>query len=342
MATIRKRGRYHQAQIRIKGYPQKSGSFDTLEQARTWAAETEAAMRAGRYIDRKEAESTLLSDALDRYKDYVQQNSRQPRREINRCEFLKQYAITKYSLAAVRPTHVREFVAERENEGCSGNTIRLDLALLSRLFNIARIEWGLAVTNPITGARRPKIKARDRRLSSEEQNYLMSAAGSINNNLQFVILWALETAMRRSEIAGLRWSDIDIQSRVAHLEKTKNGESRDVPLSSTAMSVLAALQREKSDLVFCMSANAITLSYRRAMDAARRRYAADCDNGLTVSDPGFLHDLTFHDLRHEATSRLFEIGLSVAEVRTITGHKSLATLSRYTHLRAVDIVEKLG
>ena len=122
----------------------------------------------------------------------------------------------------------------------------------------------------------------------------------------------------------MQWSDIDLKKRTAHLPKTKNGEARTVPLSSRAVATLEALPRNLDGRVFGVTYEGIHQSYVRACRRA----------GIT--------GLTFHDLRHEATSRLFEKGLNPMQVAAITGHKTLQMLKRYTHLRAEDLAKLLG
>jgi len=140
-----------------------------------------------------------------------------------------------------------------------------------------------------------------------------------------VIHLALETAMRLGELVSLRWEHVDLTRRIAHLPDTKNGESRTVPLSTTAVNVLRALPRSLHGQVFPgLTTEAVKRAYIRAVDRAG------------------IEDLHFHDLHHEATMRLFERGLNIMEVATITGHKDLRMLRRYTHLKAEDLAKKLG
>lgn len=129
--------------------------------------------------------------------------------------------------------------------------------------------------------------------------------------------------MRRSELLGLTWDEIDFKNRTAYLPDTKNGSSRTVPLSSTAVTTISNLGKTQSHL-FLVSNNAIRLSW----DKLKKRTKLD--------------DLRFHDLRHEAISRFFEKGLSIAEVAFISGHKDLRMLMRYTHLKAEDVALKLA
>ena len=129
--------------------------------------------------------------------------------------------------------------------------------------------------------------------------------------------------MRRSELLGLTWDDIDIKSKTAYLPDTKNGSSRTVPLSSKALAVIRNLDKTQLRL-FPVSDNAIRLSWDKLKKRAE------------------LKDLRFHDLRHEAISRFFEKGLSIAEVALISGHKDPRMLMRYTHLKAEDVALKLA
>ena len=142
--------------------------------------------------------------------------------------------------------------------------------------------------------------------------------------LEAVIRWALATAMRSGEIAGLLWDRVDIKQRSAHLPVTKNGTARTVPLSREAVAVLESLPRQIDGSVFGLSANAIWLAWQRTRVSAG------------------IEGLTFHDLRHEAISRMFEnTDLDAMEIAKISGHRTLSMLSRYTHLRAHRLAERL-
>jgi integrase len=177
--------------------------------------------------------------------------------------------------------------------------------------------------------RRPSVpQGRKRRLEDGEEERLLTACDRGRTPLlkQLVVL-AIETSMRRGELLGLRWEHVHLVKRIVHLPVTKNGESRDVPLSRRATDTLTALSKHKQpgiDCVFPMSGHSVRLAFERLRTRAK------------------MSDLRLHDLRHEAISRLFERGLNVAEVSAISGHKELRMLQRYTHLRAIDLVARLG
>lgn len=325
MASIRKRGpRQWEVRIRKKGYPVQSRTFETKVTADAWARMVESEMDRGIFVSREEAESTTLKSALDRYiREYAPRLS-DPKREENRAQAIQRRSLSSKVLANIRGGDVSDFIKEREAEGVSGNTIRLDLALLSKLFELARKDWGMeSLSNPVRNVSKPKIsKGRTRRLESDEEERLLRVCPGL---FREVVRFALETAMRRTEIANLTWNDVDLKKRFAHLPQTKNGESRSVPLSPGALAVLVGLPRKISGSVFGLSSEQITT----AMVQARRTAG--------------IKDLRFHDLRHEATSRFFEnTDLDVMEIKAITGHKSMQMLARYSHLRADRLAERLA
>ena len=134
---------------------------------------------------------------------------------------------------------------------------------------------------------------------------------------------ALETGMRRGELLSLKWKHAHLDKNWLHLPMTENGDGRDVPLSRRTLDELQELPRDISGIVFLISISALRGLWNRSLK------------------PTHIRDLHFHDLRHKATSRFFELGLNVVEVATITGHKDFKMLQRYTRLRAEDLVREL-
>jgi integrase len=175
--------------------------------------------------------------------------------------------------------------------------------------------------------RRPAVpRGRTRRLQNDEEQRLLDASDRGRTPLlRPLIILAIETAMRRGELLDLRWEHVDLKLRVAHLPLTKNGDSRDIPLSRRAFQTLEQLRADgvKHERVFPMTGNSVRLAFEHLRVRA----------GMS--------DFRFHDLRHEAISRLFETGLNIAEVASISGHREFKMLLRYTHLRAADLVARL-
>jgi integrase len=145
---------------------------------------------------------------------------------------------------------------------------------------------------------------------------------SRTKSLRPAVLLAIETGLRRGELVGMRWRDIDWRQRVLRVPETKIGIPRTIPLSGKALAILFSLPAGKAT-VLGITANALRQAWQRLRDRA-----------------GAI-DLHFHDLRHEAVSRLFELGLSLPEVAIISGHKEPRMLLRYTHLNPVALAQKM-
>ncbi len=287
-------------------------------------------MDRGVFTSRAEAENTTLSEALDRYAQEVTPTKKDStaKRERDRILVFKGLTIARRSLASIQGADIAAFMRSRQLEKIGANAIRLDLALLSHLFNTARTAWGIeSLTNPVdlVKGQRPKLPGgRTRRLVDDKQAHLIEAAKVQDSDIGPLITWAIETAMRRGEIAAMRWEHLDRKARVLLIPETKNRTPRRVPLSVAALAVLDGLPRRIDGRVWGMRPDSISQAFERVCEASG------------------IEGLTFHDLRHEATSRLFEKGLNPMQVATITGHKTLQMLKRYIHLRAEDLVGMLG
>ena len=320
--------RVWQALVRRQGYPQQTRTFDTKVAAEVWAGGIENEIGRGTFVSRAEAEGTTLSEALGRYAVEVSNKKRSGPREAYTIRVWQGSALGSRPLPSIRGKDIAQTVRDFEGRGLSPNTIRIHLALLSHLFNTARTAWGMeSLTNPVdlVKGQRPKLpQGRTRRLVDDEYPRLLATARTYGGEIGPLITWAIETAMRRGEIAAMRWEHLDRKARVLLIPETKNGTPRRVPLSTAAIAVLDGLPRRIDGRVWGMRPDSISQAFERVCKAAG------------------IEGLTFHDLRHEATSRLFEKGLGLMEVASITGHKTMQMLKRYTHLRAEDLVGRLG
>ena len=314
-----------QAHIRRRGYPAQVRTFDSKAQAEAWARKIEGEMDRGEFVSRAEAESTSLGEALERYGREVSAKKKGRAAEASVASAWRHSAIASRPLAGIRGHDIAK-VRDAWLGKATPATVRNRFALLSHLYNIARQEWGMAsLGNPVRDVRIPRTaNARCRRLVEDEESRLIEAAKAYGGEIQHVVPWAIETAMRRGEIATMRWEHADRKARVLLIPETKTGTPRHVPLSSRALRVLDDLPRRLDGAVWSMRPDSISQAFERVCAAAK------------------IEGLTFHDLRHEATSRLFEKGLNPMQVAAITGHKTLQMLKRYTHLRAEDLVALIG
>lgn len=324
MATIRRRRGKYQAQVRRKGEAPLSKTFTTRQNAKAWAERTESALEAreasGAYLPVK-----TLGELLTRYRDAVTPRKRGAYPETCKLNVLIRSELGELPLAALR---AEPFALYRDKRlaACKPATVCTELGLIQHALKTAENDWGWTIPhNPLPKIARPRFNnARYRRLSPTEERVLLEACRSARNWwLEPIVVLAIETAMRRGEILSAKRRDFDKERGLLQLHDTKNGERRLVPLTPRARSVLTELP-EGGDTLFPITSNAFKLSWVRAV----RRSG--------------LENFRFHDLRHEAISRFFELGLGVPEVALISGHKDVRMLFRYTHMQAERIVEKLN
>lgn len=355
MATFVKTPSGWKAVVRKQGWPTTSKTFRAKRDAEDWARRTEDEMVRGVYIQRAPAERMTLKAALDRYLSEVtplKAPGTQAGEKTNAAVLDKELGA--YSLAAVTPELVSKYrdkrlatVSEKTGRLISNNTVRLELALLGNLYNVAIKEWGIGLPyNPVANIRKPSPgEGRNRRLTWSELKRLLRACDNHSNPfLGQIVRIALYTAMRQGEILSLTRRQVDLARRVVRLENSKNGEARTVPLSRRAVKVFREalanpIRPIDCELIFFGEPG----NEKDGQGRPKKKRGPYCVNGVwrkAVEKAG-VQDFRFHDLRHEATSRLVEMGLSDQEVAAITGHKTMQMLRRYTHLRAEDLVEKL-
>lgn len=334
-----------QARVRKKGYPQQTKTFRTKAAAEAWARSVESAMERDIWRDTSEAENTTLDEALERYVREVSVRKRGHQQELSKIRQWQNRTIAQCSLARIRSLDISEAMREMEQEGKNSSTIRKHLAIISHLYTVAKSQWGMQhIDYPGRNLQKPPLpRGRQRRFENDEAARLFAACKAARNPWLFpVVYFALETAMRIGEIVetrgksedggrsrpintkGLLWDNVDLKGPVAFLPQTKNGEPRTVPLSPIAVRILKELRCSRDPRVFPTTYEAIHLAFHRACRRAN------------------IVDFRFHDLRHEATSRLFEnYGFNPIEVSVITGHKTLEMLNRYTHLRPEDLAKRM-
>ncbi|TCG02050.1 hypothetical protein BZM26_02630 [Paraburkholderia strydomiana] len=326
MATIRQRNDRWQAIVKRIGYPTQSKTFTLKKDAEKWARLQERLFDTGQWIDSPQDRQTTLGDLLVRYAKEVSNGKRGSRAESYRIETFKKHSLAKHALSAITPQMVAAWRDARLSEVSSGTALR-ELQLLGHVFSIAIREWGVRLpSNPVGLIRKPRSgKARDRVLTAEERAALVSACNQcLNPWIKPVVVFALETAARRGEILALLWEDVNLAHRTANLRVTKTDQPRRVPLSLTCVSMLESLPRSLDGRVFPVSMEASKQAYERAVARA----------GIS--------DFTFHDLRHDALTRLAKQGLSVLELRAISGHTTANMLQRYVSIDAGELAIKLG
>jgi integrase len=324
MPTFRKRKTRWSAQVRRKGYSSISKTFALKRDAEVWAYEIERKIERGEWSHSSSCDFNTFGDLLNLYLSQVVPHKKGHESEYFRIKTILRSELSELKISEVNSQKIAQYRDHRQTK-VSGSSVRKEMQIISHAWNTARNEWLLDYPNPVNQIRKPKEnKRRERRLEAgEEKILLQSAKQSLNPHLVPLIIFAIETGMRRSELLGSTKDDLMVSKKYLRIETSKNGSGRDVPLSAVALSVVERQLQVTNKKLFPLSPTALRGLWSRVCKRAG------------------LKNLHFHDLRHEATTRFFEKGLNVMEVAAITGHKDLRMLQRYTHLKAEDLAKKL-
>lgn len=317
-----------QAQVAILGTRQAK-NFTTKAEATAWAAQRETELRT--MAETGVNTDKTCRDAFDRYIKEVSEHKRGKRYETLRLNAIADHQMGKLTFGDT-PLHAvtSDMLGKWRDErlaSVAGSTVNRELNLLSHVFTTARREWKWIAVSPTTDVRRPADPPpRDRRITEDEIDRMCLALGydgqtvtTKSGAVAAAFLFAIETGMRAGEICGL--TKAHISDNVAHLPRTKNGTKRDVPLSPTAIDLLKQLP--KGDTCFGLTAASLDALFRKARERAA------------------ILDMTFHDSRHEAITRLAK-KLGILDLARMVGHKDIRMLQIYYNETAADIAKKLA
>lgn len=274
----------------------------------------------GRYALPSKKPSPLFAAMAEDYLTYYQAN-RRPRSVERHQMALKalQPVFAGKRLTDITPFLIEKYKRLRKDAGRSEVTINRELACLKNLFTMA-MQWGKASTNPVSQVRFFREEnGRTRFLTDAEEAALLTAC---NPSLHPLVLAALHTGFRKSELLSLTWQDIDFQHGMMTVQASyaKNGETRSIPMTATVTAALQTLRRDDTPTtpVFLTHHGTPYHHTAKVFNAACRRAGLD--------------DVTFHDLRHTFASRLVMAGIDVPTVQALLGHKTIAMTMRYAHL----------
>jgi integrase len=359
MASIRERidssGKksYH-VQIRIKGFPPQTQTFDNKTEGKHWASRIETEIRAGRYMPHAVSQRHTMRELLEDYKSKVliPFKPKEARTQGPQIDWWIE-KLGNYSLADITPAAIAKcrdellttpIGTENKKLRAPATVIRY-MAGLSQAFKVAVNEWQWMPESPMAKVSKPKVNnERLRHLSADEQTRLLDAAKlSANAYVHTILVLALSTGMRYSEIMTLRWGDVLIEDTdeigLILLEKTKNGERRGVPLVRNAFAAIKSMrvahatsnndQIDGTALLFPSEDDkSKPVEIRKAWETTIRRAA--------------ISDFRFHDLRHTAASYLAMEGATAPEIAEILGHKSLQMVKRYSHFTKSHISDLMA
>lgn len=333
MATFEQRGDKWRAKVRI-GDVSDSGTFATKAQARSWASEREAELRSG--ILKTARKAHTLADALTKYAAEVSPTKRGERWEVIRLAKLgRDLKFAGERLDRIGPEQWAAWRDARLKQVSTAAVLR-EMGLLSAVLTCAVREWRWISTNTIHGITKPpQTRARTRLVTNDERDRLLMSLGyefgtvpeTKSQQVAWALLFALETAMRAGEICGLLRDEVRLKDQVARLPVTKNGDAREVPLSTAAVALL------KLALKVPAGEDGRVLSLTVAsLDALFRKACGRCQ----------IEGLHFHDSRATALTRMARL-VDVMTLAKISGHRDISLLVRvYYREAASSIAARLG
>lgn len=327
MATYTKRGNSWRVEICVNGR-RASATRDTKAQAKAWAIDKEAELQS----QDSDIPRHSLKEALERYRDTVSIAKKGARwEEIRINKFIKTMPFIDTQLTELKTSTLAQW-RDDALKTLQPASVHREMTLLASVIEIARREWGWLKDSPLKDVKKPtKPPHRDRLISGDEVERLISALGyyeglpieTKQQQIAIAFLFALETAMRAGEIVELTWDRVNLQKRFVSLAETKNGDSRNVPLSNRAAELLQKLQGLDKQRVFTVDSGSLSTLFRRARDNAK------------------IEDLHFHDTRHQAITTLAK-KLTVIQLARMVGHRDLKSLMIYYNETASELAELLN
>jgi integrase len=268
----------------------------------------------GKFLDKRKVPRCAFNELAALYLKWAQVNHRGYASTQSRVEHLRE-EFGLLQLSAITPLMIDNYVAKRAGVRQPA-TVNRELQILHHMFRKAQ-EWGKALDNPVKHQRSLRVNNRRLRyLSLEEMERLLAVA---DEALRPVLITALHTGLRRSELFGLTWQDVDFKQGLMRVLHTKNGERRDIPMTDTLRGTLQHLPRRlNSDYIFPGKTGHGLVDIRKRFKRALR------DAGVE----GFV----FHDLRHTFASHLVMAGVDLITVKEFLGHKDIKMTLRYAHL----------
>lgn len=342
MATFEKRetknGVTFKAVVRVKGFPVKRKTFKRLTDAKEWAKQMEVSMSRGEFVTLgKDAQKRTVRDMIEIFIEMDTSSKKETTRHTEKG-FLNWWAdaIGEYALSQVTPALISQQLNILKNEGVrrgngsidptktkSRRTLKYYRDILDKAFKKAvQLRWvaqnPFDEVDPITKLNNERVRFLD---DDERARLLKACKESPSRYLYTIVIFALSTGARKSEIMKLTWRDVDFERNVAVLHKTKNGETRAIPAVGHLKTLLEELHKHRRDdtnLLFPRTDGKAPVSIRKAWDTAMQKAE--------------IEDFRFHDLRHCAASYLAMNGATLAEIAAVLGHKTLAMVKRYSHI----------
>lgn len=329
MPTIVKRSTGYQCKVRLAGHEPQSQVFDTKARASAWGHALEATLRA----QKSGTVKATLQDAIDKYIAEVctlttvrsGPNMAKRLKALSRAPSLLP---TTRNLPDLTAKDLSKFRDDRL-EQVSVATVRKEMGIIRGVLESARRDWGMIQSNPIGDVKKPPAPpSRTRLFVGDEAKQIIEALGyvdtvtTLQHQVAVALLLAFETAMRSGEIVGLTWDRVYLEAQYVSLPETKNGDQRDVGLSTRAVALLRQLKGLDAVQVFTVT--------EASRDALFRKARIKCG----------IENLHFHDSRANAITALSK-KLDIHDLARMIGHRDYKSLMVYYRKTASDIAKDL-
>lgn len=329
MATYEQRHGGWRAKIRITGHPSESDTFPTKAQAVAWATMREQEIHDG---DAGRPVKKTLQQAVDKFIAEICPTHKSGPMEEKRLNVMIKSLPARKLLADVTVADLTAWRTAREKQVSAGTVLR-EFSLLQSVFEHARRDWQWIKANPARDVRKPsKPQSRKRVISAPELQKLLDSLSyfedvpitTLNQQIGLMLLLSIETGMRAGELTGLDWERVNLAGRFVRLEETKNGDSREVPLSKAAVALFERAKGLDAIKVFTVAAGSRDALFRYARNRAG------------------LHDINFHDARHTAATRIGRAGkLNLMEMTKMFGWRDPRMAMVYFNPSSSQLADKL-
>lgn len=286
----------------------------------------------GKWFDREKSEYLTFDIMMEKFmKEHAPMVS-QSMQERYKHALKKLMAYFKdIRIKDITPALINEYIQWRLSQGVKNATVNRELAMLSKAFNLAVKKWQWCKSNPLSSiGKLPENNTIVRWLTEEEQDKLLkSAEFYLHGQLKDIIIVAIYTGMRESEILSLTWKDIDFFKQTITVRKSKNKEQRTIPMHQRVAELLKIKTKNPFQSIYIFSTSKGTPIKRRTLIDAFQKAVKKAK----------IKDFRFHDLRHTFATRLVQQGVDLYTVAKLLGHKTISVTTKYAH-HSVDSLRK--
>lgn len=279
----------------------------------------------------KELKNVYIKRLVELYTIHAKNNHKNFRSQPYYLRSLEKYFGNSKPANKIKPEDIEKYKTYlKETKQLKNSSINRYLEILSKMFNLA-IANGELKENPVKGATLKEDNHRIRFLEEDEERRMFESIDVVAPYLRPIVIVALQTGMRRGEIFGMKWCNVDFNNRLIHVLNTKTGNSREIPISEKLYGLLISLPKE-SEYVF-------------TNPKTNKPYVDIKKSWEKVMEDSNIKSFRFHDLRHTFATRMVMAGVDFLTLMELLGHTNITTTMRYSHVmagRKMEAIEKLA